>query len=355
LFDCFTAVEERDPGMGILKKSILFIGLALITLPIAATAQAQTLKTIKDRGQVNCGVSQGLYGFSLADDKGKWSGLDVDFCRALAAAIFNDASKVNYIPVTTGERFQVLQSGTIDVLARNSTWTLSRETDYKLNFAGVLYYDGQGFMLRKALNINSALDLDGKKVCVQSGTTTELNLKDFFTTNNMKFEEIALPTAAETEKAYDSGRCDVLTTDVSGLYAERLALSNPNDHVVLADVISKEPLGPAVRQGDDQWFEIVKWTLFAMLNAEELGVSNETLDAAKKSNKPDVMRLVGTEGNFGEKLGLTNDWVARIVGLVGNYGEVFTHNVGSESKLGIPRAENNLWSRGGIQYAPPIK
>ncbi|MBV8744916.1 MAG: amino acid ABC transporter substrate-binding protein [Xanthobacteraceae bacterium] len=341
--------------MGALKKIVVLISLTLMTIPLAATARAQTLKTIKDRGVLNCGVSQGLYGFSIADDKGNWSGLDVDFCRALAAAIFDDASKVKFVPVTTNERFQALQSGAIDVLSRNSTWTLSRETDYKLNFGGVLYYDGQGFMLRKALNINSALDLDGKKVCVQSGTTTELNLKDFFATNNMKFEEIALPTAAETEKAYDSGRCDVLTSDVSGLYAERVALSNPSDHVVLPDVISKEPLGPAVRQGDDQWFEIVKWTLFAMLNAEELGVSSETLDAARKSTKPDVMRLVGNDGNFGEQLGLTKDWVVRIVGQVGNYADVFTSNVGSNSKLGIPRAENNLWSRGGIQYAPPIR
>ncbi len=341
--------------MGALKKMLLLIGLALVILPVTAAAQAQTLKAVKDRGVLNCGVSQGLYGFSLADEKGNWSGLDVDFCRALAAAIFDDASKVKFVPVTTNERFQALQSGAIDVLSRNSTWTLSRETDYKLNFAGVLYYDGQGFMLRKALNINSALDLDGKKVCVQSGTTTELNLKDFFTTNNMKFEEIALPTAAETEKAYDSGGCDVLTTDVSGLYAERVALKNPSDHVVLPDVISKEPLGPAVRDGDDQWFQLVKWTLFAMLNAEELGVSSETLEAARKSTKPDVMRLVGNDGNFGEQLGLTKDWVVRIVGHVGNYAEVFTRNIGSDSKLGIPRSENNLWNRGGIQYAPPIR
>src|SRR5262245_14316771 len=341
--------------MGTLKKIVLLIGLTLTTLPLAAAAQAQTLKAVKDRGVLNCGVSQGLYGFSIADDKGNWSGLDVDFCRALAAAILNDASKVKFVPVTTNERFQALQSGAIDVLSRNSTWTLSRETDYKLNFAGVLYYDGQGFMLRKALNINSALDLDGKKVCFQSGTTTGLNLKDFFTTNNMKFEEIALPTAAETEKAYDSGRCDVLTTVVSGLYAERVGLSNPSDHVVLPDVVSNDPLGPAVRQGDDQWFEVVKWTLFAMLNAEELGVGKETLEAARKSTKPDVMRLVGNDGNFGEQLGLTKDWVVRIVGQVGNYADVFARNVGSDSKLGIPRAENNLWSRGGIQYAPPIR
>jgi general L-amino acid transport system substrate-binding protein len=262
---------------------------------------------------------------------------------------------VKFFPLSTGERFQVLQSGTIDVLARNSTWTMSRETGDKLNFAGVLYYDGQGFLVRNALNVSSVLELGGKKVCVQSNTTTELNLKDFFTTNNMKYEAVALPTATEALSAYDSGRCDVLTTDVSGLYAERLALKNPADHVVLPDVISKEPLGPAVRQGDDQWFEIVKWTLFALLNAEELGVGKDTLDAAKKSTKPDVMRLVGNEGNFGEQAGLTKDWAARIVGLVGNYGEIFTRNVGSDSKLGIPRAENNLWNRGGIQYAPPIR
>ncbi len=340
--------------MRILNNIRPFGVIAVMALATAG-AHAQTLKAVKDRGALNCGVSQGLYGFSIADDKGNWSGLNVDFCRALAAAIFNDASKVKFVPLSTGERFQALQSGVIDVLARNSTWTMSRETDLKLNFTGVIYYDGQGFMVRNALKISSALELDGKKICVQSGTTTELNLKDFFTTNNMKYELVALPTAAEAEKAYDSGRCDVLSTDVSGLYAERLALSNPADHVVLPDVISKEPLGPAVRQGDDQWFQIVKWTLFAMLNAEELGVSKETLAEAKKSTKPDVMRLVGNDGNFGEQAGLTKDWAARIVGLVGNYAEVFNRNIGSDSKLGIPRAENNLWNRGGIQYAPPIR
>src|SRR5262245_58983285 len=330
-------------------------GAVAILVLAAAGAQAQTLKALKERGTLNCGVSQGLYGFSIADDKGNWSGFDVDFCRALAAAIFNDPSKVKFVPLSTGERFQALQSGAIDVLARNSTWTMGRETDLKLNFAGVIYYDGQGFMVRNALKATSALELDGKKICTQSGTTTELNLKDFFTTNNMKYELIALPTAVEAEKAYDTGRCDVLTTDVSGLYAERLALSNPADHVVLPYVIAKEPLGPAVRQGDDQWFEIVKWTLFAMLNAEELGVGKETLSAAKASTRPDVMRLVGNDGNFGEQLGLTKDWAARIIALVGNYGEVFERNVGSDSKLGIPRGENNLWNRGGIQYAPPIR
>jgi general L-amino acid transport system substrate-binding protein len=341
--------------MNMLNRSLQAIGALLLLLLTAASADAQTLKAVKDRGALNCGVSQGLYGFSIADDKGNWTGFDVDFCRALAAAIFNDPSKVNFVPLSTGDRFKALQSGTIDVLSRNSTWTMGRETDLKLNFAGVSYYDGQGFMVRNALGVMSALQLDGKKVCVQSGTTTELNLKDFFNTNNMKYELVSLPTAAEAEKAYDSGRCDVLTTDVSGLYAERLALSNPIDHVVLPDVISKEPLGPAVRQGDDQWFQIVKWTLFAMLNAEELGVSKDTLETAKASTKPDVMRLVGNDGNFGEQLGLTKDWATRIIWLVGNYAEVFERNVGSASKLGIPRGENNLWSRGGIQYAPPIR
>jgi general L-amino acid transport system substrate-binding protein len=329
---------------------------AAAALTLSATGvPAQTLKAVTDRGVVNCGVSQGLYGFSLADDKGNWSGLDVDFCRALAAAIFNDAGKVKFFPLSTGERFQFLQAGTIDVLARNSTWTMSRETEQKLNFAGVLYYDGQGFMVRNALNVSSALELTGKKICFQSNTTTELNLKDFFATNNMTYEAVPLPTSKEALEAYDSGRCDVLTTDVSGLYAERLALKNPTDHVVLPDVISKEPLGPAVRQGDDQWFEIVKWTLFALINAEELGVGKETIGAALKSTKPDVMRLVGNAGNFGEHIGLSKDWAARILTLVGNYGEIFDRNVGSQSKLGIPRGENSLWNRGGIHYAPPVR
>jgi len=324
-------------------------------LGFSASASAQTLNTVKQRGSLICGVTQGLPGFSSPDDRGNWTGLDVDLCRAIAVAIFNDPNKVKFTPLSTKDRFTALQSGEIDVLARNSTWTLARDTSLGLNFAAVNYYDGQGFMVRKSLKINSALELNGASVCTQTGTTTELNLADYFRANKMKYEVLALATADETIKAYDGGRCDVFTTDVSQLYAEKLKLTNANDHIILSEVISKEPLGPVVRHGDDQWFDIVKWVHFAMVNAEELGVSAKTLDEALKSDKPDVKRLVGTEGNYGEQLGLTKDWAVRIIKAVGNYGEVFERNVGSGSKLGIARGLNNLWTKGGIQYAPPIR
>jgi general L-amino acid transport system substrate-binding protein len=337
-----------------MKRVVTMLAVAA-ALGFAASASAQTLNTVKQRGNLVCGVSQGLPGFSTPDDRGTWTGLDVDLCRAVAAAIFNDANKVKFTPLSAKDRFTALQSGEIDVLSRNSTWTLSRDTSLGLNFAAVNYYDGQGFMVRKALKINSALELNGASVCTQTGTTTELNLADYFRANKMKYEVLALATADETIKSYDAGRCDVFTTDVSQLYSEKLKLTNANDHIILSEVISKEPLGPAVRHGDDQWFDLIKWTHFAMINAEELGVSSKTIDEALKSDKPDVRRLVGTEGNMGEQLGLTKDWAVRIVKLVGNYGEVFERNVGSGSKLGIARGLNNLWTKGGIQYAPPIR
>jgi general L-amino acid transport system substrate-binding protein len=338
-----------------MKPVVTRLALAAAFAFVAQAAPAQTLKTVKDRGTLVCGVSQGLPGFSNPDDKGNWTGLDVDFCRAVAAAIFNDAKKVKFTPLSAKDRFTALQSGEIDVLSRNSTWTSSRDTSLGLNFAAVNYYDGQGFMVRKSLKVNSALELNGASVCTQTGTTTELNLADFFRAHKMKYEVIAFATADETVKAYDGGRCDVFTTDVSQLYAEKLKLANANDHVILPEVVSKEPLGPVVRHGDDQWFDIVKWTHYAMINAEELGVSQKTLDEAMKSAKPDVKRLVGTEGNYGEQLGLTKDWIVRIIKQVGNYGEVFDRNVGPGSKLGIARGLNKLWNDGGIQYAPPVR
>ena len=337
-----------------MKRVVILLAAAAVLGSVTA-ASAQTLNTVKQRGSLICGVTQGLPGFSSPDDRGNWTGLDVDLCRAIAVAIFNDPNKVKFTPLSTKDRFTALQSGEIDVLARNSTWTLARDTSLGLNFAAVNYYDGQGFMVRKSLKINSALELNGASVCTQTGTTTELNLADYFRANKMKYEVLALATADETIKAYDGGRCDVFTTDVSQLYAEKLKLTNANDHVILSEVISKEPLGPVVRHGDDQWFDIVKWVHFAMVNAEELGVSSKTLDEALKSDKPDVKRLVGTEGNYGEQLGLTKDWAVRIIKAVGNYGEVFERNVGSGSKLGIARGLNNLWTKGGIQYAPPIR
>src|SRR3954449_6978293 len=321
----------------------------------AQAAAAQTLKTVKDRGQLSCGVSQGLPGFSAPDDKGNWAGLDVDICRAVAAAVLGDAGKVKFVPLSAKDRFTALQSGEVDVLSRNTTWTLSRDTSLGANFTGVTYYDGQGFLVKKSLKVNSALELNSASVCVQTGTTTEQNLADYFKGNNMKYEVIAFGTADETIKAYESGRCDVFTSDVSQLYAERLKLANANDHVILPEIISKEPLGPLVRHGDDQWFDVVKWTLFAMLNAEELGISSKNVDEALKSNQPEIRRLLGVEGNFGEQLGLSKDWVVRIVKQVGNYGEVFERNVGTGSKLGISRGINRLWTKGGIQYAPPVR
>jgi len=318
-------------------------------------AFAQTLKNIKDRGFLTCGVSPGVVGFSAPSAKGDWTGFDVDFCRALASAIFNDAGKVKFVPLSANDRFRALQSAKIDVLSRNSTWTISRETDFGLEFPAVTFYDGQGFMVTRKRSVTSAMELNGSKVCVQSGTTTELNLRDYFSANGMKYEPILTASASEAEKAYDSGRCDVLTSDASALHAERLNMSVPGEHIILADIISKEPLGPAVRQGDEKWLNIVKWTHFAMVNAEELGVTSKTISDALKSNKPDVKRLVGTEGNFGEQLGLTNDWVVRILTHVGNYSEVYERNVGVKSQLGIPRGLNQLWTSGGIMYAPPLR
>ncbi|MET3846019.1 amino acid ABC transporter substrate-binding protein [Bradyrhizobium sp. OAE829] len=338
-----------------MKRVSLVFTLAVAAGLSAQAASAQTLKTVKDRGMLSCGVSQGLPGFSSPDDKGNWTGLDVDICRAIAAAVFNDPSKIKFVPLSAKDRFTALQSGEIDVLSRNTTWTLSRDTSLGANFTGVTYYDGQGFMVKKALKVNSALELNSASVCVQQGTTTEQNLADYFKGNNMKYEVIAFGTNDEAVKAYESGRCDVFTTDVSGLYADRLKLANPADHVVLPEVISKEPLGPMVRHGDDQWFDIVKWTLYAMITAEELGITQKNADEMAKSDKPEMKRVFGTDGNLGEQLGLTKDWVSRIVKAVGNYGESFERNVGAGSKLGIARGINALWSKGGIQYAPPIR
>ena len=338
-----------------MKRVSLIFTVALVIGFSTRAATAQTLKTITDRGMLSCGVSQGLPGFSAPDDKGNWTGLDVDVCRAIAAAIFNDPTKVKFVPLSAKDRFTALQSGEIDVLSRNSTWTLSRDTALGVNFAGVTYYDGEGFMVRKSLKVNSALELNSASICVQTGTTHEQNVADYFKGNNMKYEVIAFGTADETIKAYESGRCDVFTSDVSQLYAERLKLSNPADHGVLPEVISKEPLGPLVRHGDDQWFDIVKWTVFAMINAEELGITQRNVDEMAKSDKPELKRVFGTDGNLGEQLGLTKDWVSRIVRAVGNYGESFERNVGAGSKLGIARGLNQLWNKGGIQYAPPIR
>jgi general L-amino acid transport system substrate-binding protein len=338
----------------------LLIGLLVAVLVAAAAISyerydTRTLQRTIRRGEVLCGVNKGLPGFSIPDDKGDWTGFDVDFCRAVAAAIFDDPKKAKFVALDAAERFKELQNRKVDILSRNSTWSMARETSYDLYFPAVAYYDGEGFMLPRGRNIDSALALDGSKVCVQSETTTQLNLADYFRANNMKYQEMKFGKLEDVIKAYDSGQCDTLTADVSQLYALRQSLAKPGDHVILPDVISKEPLAPVVRQRDDDWMMIVKWTLYAMINAEELGVTSKNIDEALKSKKPDVMRLVGTEGAYGEELGLTKDWAVRIIRHVGNYGEVYERNVGSESKLGIPRGLNQLWSTGGIQYAPPIR
>ena len=338
----------------------LTIGLAVAALVAAAAItyeryDTRTLKRTVRRGDVLCGVNKGLPGFSIPDDKGNWTGFDVDFCRAVASAIFDDPTKAKFVPLDASERFKELQNRKVDILSRNSTWSMSRETNYDLYFPAVAYYDGQGFMLPRSRNIDSALDLNGSKVCVQANTTTQLNLADYFRANNMKYTEMKFDKLDDVVKGYNSGQCDTLTSDASQLYALRLNLSKPGDHTILADIISKEPLAPVVRLRDDDWMMIVKWTLYAMINAEELGITSKNIDEALKSKKPEVMRLVGTEGSYGEDLGLTKDWAVRIIRHVGNYGEVYDRNVGADSRLKIPRGMNQLWNAGGVQYAPPIR
>jgi general L-amino acid transport system substrate-binding protein len=326
-----------------------------IALAVAAgAAQAQsTLDAVQKKGFVQCGVNTGLAGFSQPDSRGEWKGLDVDLCRAIAAAVFGDASKVRYTPLTAQQRFTALQSGEVDVLSRNTTWTVTRDTSLGLNFAGVNYYDGQGFMVPKKLNVKSAKQLNGATVCVQPGTTTELNLADYFRANRMTFKPVVIEKLEEVLNAYFSGRCDVFTTDVSGLVSTRGSRApNPADHIILPEVISKEPLGPVVRHGDDKWFDVVKWTLFAMLEAEEMGISSKNIDQQAASKDPAVQRFVGASGDIGKMLGLDNRWALNIVKLVGNYGESFETNL---KPLGFERGLNALWKDGGLMYAPPIR
>lgn len=340
-----------------MKSPILVLAAALAAAGPsgAAFAQNKTLDTVKGRGVLHCGVNTGLAGFSAPDDKGQWTGLDVDLCRALAAAIFKDPAKVKYVPLTAKERFTALQSGEVDLLSRNTTWTMSRDTSAGLNFAAVNYYDGQGFMVKKALGVKSAKDLNGATVCVQTGTTTELNVTDFFRGNKLDYKPVVFEKLDETVAAYNSGRCDAFTSDVSQLYSERLKAAKPEDNQVLPDVISKEPLGPVVRQGDAHWANIVRWTHFAMVNAEELGVGSRNVDEMLGSANPEIKRMLGKEGDFGKGIGLDNDWAYQIVKKVGNYGEAFERNVGAGSRLGIARGLNDLWTKGGLQYAPPIR
>lgn len=339
------------------KRTLLTAGALALTgiLTVGSAMAATTLETVKARGHLKCGVTTGLPGFSQPDEKGHWTGLDVDTCRGIAAAVFGDSSKVEFTPLTAKERFTALQSGEIDVLSRNTTWTLTRDASLGLNFTGVNYYDGQGFLVYKKLGVDDATQLSGATICVQAGTTTELNLADYFRAKGMKFNPLVFDSSEQTVTGFANGRCDVLTSDRSQLAALRSKLADPSSAKILPNVISKEPLGPVVRQGDDQWFNVVKWSLFTQINAEELGITMDNVDKMKKSDNPNVQRLLGTDGDMGEKLGVSADFGYNIVSQVGNYGEMYNRNVGPDTPLGLERGINALWNEGGIMYAPPLR
>lgn len=335
-------------------KKICAIGVCLV-IYIASVAQAGTLEEIKKRGTLRCGVTQGLAGFSVTDDSGRWIGLDVDYCRALATAIFDDPEKVVFRPTSSKERFTLLQSGEIDVLARVSSWSLSRDVDLGFSFVGVNYYDGQGFMVRKALGVNSVKELDGASICTNTGTSTEVNMSDYFESHGMTYKPVIFEKSEEVKTAYDNGRCDAYSTDVSALYVQRKLLKHPYDHVILPEVIAKEPMAPLVRQQDAHFADLARWTNFCMIDGEELGVNSENVMAMKNSTNTNVRRLLGVQDNGSRKLNVGIDFCARIVKKVGNYGEVFARNVGKDSDLKINRGLNKLWNQGGIMYAPPLR
>ena len=338
-----------------MKKSVI-LGVATIVGLAAGAAAAGTVDDIKARGKLNCGVNTGLVGFAAPDSNGEWKGFDIAICRAVAAAVLGDASAVEFVPTTTKTRFTALASGEIDMLSRNTTWTFSRDADLKFEFVGVNYYDGQGFMIPKALGVSSAKELDGATVCIQTGTTTELNLADFFRSNNISYEPVPVETNAEAQQQYLAGACDVYTTDASGLAATRASFENPGDHVLLPEIISKEPLGPLVRHGDHEWGDVVRWTLNALVSAEELGVTSANIDEmAAGTNKPEVNRLLGTEGTLGEMLGLDADWAVRAIKSGGNYGEVFATNIGEDTPIGLARGLNAQWTDGGLLYSAPFR
>lgn len=341
-----------------MKTTIFTAAVAALVIGIAGGAQAgSTLDAVKQKGFVQCGVNTGLPGFSTPDSAGKWTGIDVDVCRAVAAALFGDSEKVKYTPMSAQQRFPAIQSGEVDILSRNTTWTLTRDSAAGLNFAPVIYYDGQGFLVPKSLNVKSAKELDGATVCVQSGTTTELNLADFFRTNNLKYTPVVIESEDEVTAAFFSGRCDVFTSDVSQLAGVRASkASKPDDYVILPDVISKEPLAPAVRHGDDQWYDLVKWSIYAMIQAEEFGITAKNVDeVAKSTTNPDIQRFLGVTPGMGKALGIDEKWAYNIIKSVGNYGEVFDRNVGLGSPLKQDRGLNAQWNKGGLQYAPPAR
>jgi general L-amino acid transport system substrate-binding protein len=337
-------------------KLLKTLSLSVATLALVSTmSSADTLDSVKEKGVLTCGVSTGIAGFSATDSNGVWNGLDVDACKAVASAVFGDASKVKYVPLTAKERFTALQSGEIDMLARSTTWTLTRDASLGLNFTGVNYYDGQGFLVNKGIGVNSAKELDGATVCIQAGTTTELNVTDFFTANKMTYKPITYDTSGQTIEGFKSGRCDVVSSDASQLFGLVLKVKDPTSVKVLPEIISKEPLGPVVRQGDDKWFNIVKWSHIAMLNGEEFGLTSKNIDSKLKTENPDIQRFLGINGEAGKMLGIDDKWAYNIIKNVGNYGESFERNVGMGSALKIERGLNKLWNQGGLQYGAPIR
>ena len=334
----------------------VFLGALTVVGLAAGAAAAATLDDVKARGSLNCGVSTGLVGFASPDANGNWEGIDVSICRAVAAAVLGDASAVNFTPTTGQTRFTALASGEIDMLARNTTWTFSRDVDLKFEFVGINYYDGQGFIVPKELGVSSAKELDGATMCIQTGTTTELNLADFFRTNNISYEPVPIETNAEALQQYNAGACDAYTTDASGLASSRATFENPDEHVILPEIISKEPLGPLVRHGDNQWGDIVRWTLNALISAEELGVTSANVaELSAGTDNPEIDRLLGTEGNLGEQLGLSADWAKNAIAAVGNYGEIFETNIGENTPIGLARGLNASWTDGGLIYSPPFR
>jgi general L-amino acid transport system substrate-binding protein len=336
-----------------MRKTLSFI---LCFFLMSGFAAASTLSDVKARGKLLCGVNSGLLGFAQKGDDGKWAGFDVDYCRAVAGAVLSDPEKVDYVPLSAKDRFDALKSGAVDILARNTTWTMERETKMAFRFAGISYHDGQGFMVNKAIGVNSVFNLTQAAICFLSGTTTQANVEDYFREKEMTFTPVTLGTIDELVAAFQSNKCDAYTADQSQLYAIRLKLDKPADYIILPEVISKEPLGPAVRQGDEQWFNIARWTLFALINAEELELRGPVVDDEKaKSKKPDVRRLLGVEGTFGVDMGLDADWASRAIKASGNYGEIFERNLGKGSKLGIERGLNAPWNKGGILYVPPVR
>lgn len=341
--------------MKLIKTLAVSAAVALASTSGAATAG--TLQDVQARGELNCVVTTGVAGFAAPNDSGHWEGFDVDFCRATAAAVLGDPNKVKFVPTTGKTRFTVLNSGEGDLLYRNTTITMSRDADLKLTFLGVNYYDGQGFLVPKALGVTSAKQLDGASVCIQTGTTTELNLADYFRANNLSYEPVAIETNEEGITNYLAGRCDVYTTDASGLASTRGTFDNPNAHIVLPEIISKEPLGPAVRQGDDEWADVTRWVLNLLIAAEELGINSSNIKslASKAGNNPSINRITGTEGDFGAMIGLDKQWAVRAISAVGNYGEIFERNIGVNTPLGLARGLNAQWTNGGILYAPPLR